>query len=324
MLFVGNHTRENDNGVLDIDGAFRSSSWQLAYQLARSFENGTGGFAGSAGFTQFAETWLTLIRGRAVQESFDISQVGFVPWRGTAQFVGITGPRWYYQEGYVKQILMYFGPVLNYEKVDQFTDYGFAAGYNMQFRTNWGFEINASYLKSKDLAKTFNSTELTFSSWFNTSPKWHANAWGGYTRTYNFSRDFLAFYSWMGSYFRWQAADFLDLGTNMSIFIEGNPEGSVEDITYNARPYCSVTPVNDLNIRVYVDNVYVRSTKQLQQMIVGFLFSYNFSPKSWIYLAINEIQDRSARFTDSGIPLPNTLHTTSRAGVLKIKYLYYF
>jgi len=108
------------------------------------------------------------------------------------------------------------------------------------------------------------------------------------------------------------------------MFIEGNPGGLVEDITYNARPYCSVTPVNDLNIRVYVDNVYIHSTKQLQQLIVGFLFSYNFSPKSWIYLAINEIQDRSNRYGETGIVLPNALHTVSRAGVLKVKYLYYF
>ena len=43
----------NDNtfGVIDIDGAFRTSQWQLAYQLARSYKNGEGDFAGAAGFT---------------------------------------------------------------------------------------------------------------------------------------------------------------------------------------------------------------------------------------------------------------------------------
>jgi len=54
------------------------------------------------------------------------------------------------------------------------------------------------------------------------------------------------------------------------------------------------------------------------------LFSYNFLPKSWIYLAVNEIQDRSDELDSKGNVIPNRLHTTDRAAVLKIKYLYYF
>jgi hypothetical protein len=62
----------------------------------------------------------------------------------------------------------------------------------------------------------------------------------------------------------------------------------------------------------------------MQQMIFGFLFSYSFLPKSWIYLAINEVRDRSDQFSSSGILLPNTLHVRDRVSVLKVKYLYYF
>jgi hypothetical protein len=85
-----------------------------------------------------------------------------------------------------------------------------------------------------------------------------------------------------------------------------------------------VTPLNDLNVRIYLDNVYVRSTKQVQQMIFGFLFSYSFLPKSWIYLAVNEVRDRSDQFDPTGRLLPNTLHARDRVSVLKVKYLYYF
>jgi hypothetical protein len=116
----------------------------------------------------------------------------------------------------------------------------------------------------------------------------------------------------------------LDVGTMMNVFVEGNPDNNVEDITYNARPYLSVTPANDLNIRAYLDHVYVRSTKQTQQIIFGLLFSYSFLPKSWIYLAVNEVRDRSDEFSSSGALLPNTLHVRDRVSVLKVKYLYYF
>jgi hypothetical protein len=98
------------------------------------------------------------------------------------------------------------------------------------------------------------------------------------------------------------------------MFVEWNPEGDVEDITYNTRPFISATPVNNLNIRIYLDNVLLRSSGHFEQLIGGFLFSYNFSPKSWIYFAVNEIQAR-----------PNDhMEVLDRAGVLKLKYLYFF
>jgi hypothetical protein len=186
----------------------------------------------------------------------------------------------------------------------------------MQFRDNWGFEINFNMGKSKDEDKKFDSYEISLSSWFNTSPNYSANLWGGYSKTYNFSRDYLAFYSWLGSEFNFKATDILDIGTSFNMWVEGNPNGNIADITYNARPYFSFTPINDLNLRVYVDNVYLRSSKQLEHVILGVLFSYQFLPKSWIYFAYNDYQNRDS--------IDRTFRVANRASVLKVKYLYYF
>jgi hypothetical protein len=194
----------------------------------------------------------------------------------------------------------------------------------MQFRSNWGFEINVSSGPAKDQDRRFASLEATLSSWFNTSPHWQGNAWGGYTRSYNFSRDYLAFYSWLGSSIDWNTTTFLKLGTSVDGFIEGNPDGAIEEITYNARPYVSVTPVNDLNFRVYFDMVYTRSSRQVQRTILGFLFSYNFLPKSWIYFAVNDYQERSESVDAGGLAIRGPLTVTDRVGVLKVRYLYYF
>ncbi|MCK9210270.1 MAG: carbohydrate binding family 9 domain-containing protein [Ignavibacteriaceae bacterium] len=324
ILFVGKNSIGNNSGVLDIDGALRESDWQLAYQVARSFKNSEGDFAASAGFTKQTTSWMTLIRSRYVGNNFDISQVGYVPWKGTATFVGITGPTWYYDSGYLAQLSLYGGPAFSYEKVDAFTDYSGILGINMQFRNNWGYEIDYSFGEQKDSDVKYFCSELTFSSWFNISPKWNANLYGGYTNTYNFSRNYLAFYSWVGSYFAWKPFSILDIGTSYDMFIEGNPSGNVEDITYNARPYLTITPVNDLNARIYLDNVFVKSSDKLERIIFGFLFSYNFSPKSWIYFAVNDIKDRSQEFDFAGNSLPVRMHVVDRVGVLKVKYLYYF
>jgi hypothetical protein len=324
LLFVGKQTEDNTYGVIDIDGAFRESNWQLSYQFARSIENSKGDYAGSAGLTLSTDKWLSYARTRAIGKNFDVQQVGFVPWKGTFEFVSINGPIWYYDEGSIRQMLMYTGPLIYYEDADLFTDYGWLFGFNMQLRDNWGYELNLSYSKSKDEGIEYNSYEATLSSWYNISPKWDGNLYGGYTRTYNFSREFLAYYSWLGAYINWRAFDFLELGTSYDMFIEGNPEGNIADITYNARPFISLKPVNDLNIRVYVDNVYSAESDKLESMIVGMLFTWNFLPKSWVYFAFNDFRDRSERFDSMGNLLASKLHVTDRASVLKVKYLYYF
>ncbi|MBM4176712.1 MAG: carbohydrate binding family 9 domain-containing protein, partial [Ignavibacteria bacterium] len=312
ILYVGKYSNGNTNGVLDIDGAFRGSDWQLSYQLARSIKNSEGDFAGSFGFTRFTNKWMTLARGRYIGEKFDINQVGFVPWSGTSEFVGVTGPIWFFDQGYINQILLYGGAALNYENIDNYLDRVAVLGFNMQFRNNWGYEINVAAGRAKDSDVKFNYTEYSFSTWMNISSKWHLNVWGGYSKTYNFSRDYLAFYSWIGSYFDWKIFNTLNLGTSINAWIEGNPDGNIEDITYNARPFISFTPINDLNVRIYIDNLYIRSSKQIERIISGLLFSYNFLPKSWIYLAVNEIQDRSDELDSKGNVIPNRLHTTDR------------
>ncbi len=324
LLYVGKHTSDGYNGVLDIDGAFRESNWQLAYQFARSFKNSEGDFASSIGFKHGTENWLTAIRGRYIGEKFDVNEVGFVPWLGTGEVVALTGPVWFYDEGFVRDWGLLFGGTLDYNKQDLYYDHSGVLVLNMYFRDNWGYEISFLAGKSKELDKKFNSYEISLSTFINTSPSWSLDTWTGYSKTYNFYRDYLAFYSWAGFSVNFKAAKILELGTSFDAFIEGNPDNKIEEITYNARPYFSLTPVNDLNLRLYVDNLYLRSTKKLEQIIIGFLFAYNFSPKSWIYLAVNELRDRSPEFDPVGNILEDRLHVVNRAAVLKLKYLYYF
>ena len=313
MLFVGKHTASGENGVIDIDGAFRGSNWQLAYQVARSYRDGEGDFAGSAGLTSITDKYILGIRGRFVGDNFDIDDVGYVPWRGSAQLVGLFGPRWYFNEGYIRSILCYTGPMINYEKVDDFTDYGGLVGFNMQFRNNWGFEINIDYSKAKELDQTFNPLNVNLSSWYNIDPRWNANLGGSYSKTYNFIRDYLADFYSIWAYYQWQVNRNIQLGTTANVYIEGNPDGKIEEVIYNARPFISLTPMNNMNVRVYVDNLIKDSTGQVEEIKGGLLFSYNFSPKSWIYLAINEIQYRPEE----------VLKVQNRAAVFKLKYLYY-
>lgn len=324
LLYVGKNSEQEKTGVVDVDGAFRASDWQLAYQLARSYKNSQGDFAASAGLKIPKEKWLFALRSRYIGDNFDVSQVGFVPWKGTSELTAIGGPRWYLKQGPVQQILVYFGGVLQYEKIDDYTDRLGAVGINMQFRNNWGYELSATAGRSKELEKEFTMYQINLSSWYSISPKWDASLSGSYEKTYNFSRNYLAPYVWTSGEIEWRTLDILQLGSTLNVFVEGSPDNRVEEVTLNSRPFLSITPVNNLNVRVYLDNVYLRSSGRIQQAIGGLLFSYNFRPKSWIYLAINEVRDRRDEFDTIGNLLPNRLHVIDRASVFKIKYLFYF
>lgn len=323
VLFVGKHTPGRLDGVIDIDGAFRSSSWQLAYQVARSINGNQGDFGGSAGFRMFTRDYGVLARTRIIGNAFDVDQVGYVPWRGTANLTAIAGPMWYFDEGAVASMFQYSGFFVTYEDADLATDWGVAVGLNMQFRSNWGFEVSLSGGRNDDVGIRYSAYEANLSTWFDISPRWNANAYGGYSYGYNFAREYLASYWWLGSEYEWKPLNILEVGTSFSLYVEGNPSGGIEDITYNARPFLSLTPVNNLNMRLYADNLFLRSTDRMERVIVGFLFSYNFLPKSWIYLALNEVQERRDVLDVNGDAVDRRMAVAGRAGVVKLKYLYY-
>jgi hypothetical protein len=218
---------------------------------------------------------------------------------------------------------LYSGFSVNYEDADLFADWVGVLGFNMNFRSNCGGEISVDMGRSRDLSVEYTSWEVNLSSWFQITPRWSADFSANAGRSYNFQRNYLARYGYGQGDLEWKPASFLTVGTSLGAFIEGNPEGSIEEITYNARPYVSLTPMNDLNIRLYVDNTYLRSSQQLEQVLYGLLISYNFLPKSWVYLAVNDVEERREVLGMAGEIVARRLETASRAAVTKIKYLYY-
>jgi hypothetical protein len=79
----------------------------------------------------FSENAIVGMRGRYIGAEFDVNEVGFVPWKGTGELIALAGPRWYFSEGSIRQILVYGGVGLNYEKVDAYTDRLGVLGFNM-------------------------------------------------------------------------------------------------------------------------------------------------------------------------------------------------
>jgi hypothetical protein len=325
LLAVGKTDKDgNNNGAIDIDGSVRGSDWQVGYQAARSFTDSTQDFAFSTGMTKFARTWGVMIKGKYVGDNFNVDQVGYVPWRGTANLMFGAGPRWYFENGALRDVLFYAGGFLNYEKVDQYTDKGILFGTNFSFKKMWGFSIDIVKGVSKDLDVKYNSFSINGNVFVNSSSVWSFYSNVNYSKTYNFYRDYLGTFLSMSSSGSYLVYPFLKLGTSFHLWREGKPDGNIEELTLNARPYITVIPINNLKIRLFTDNLYLKSTDRMEHFFVGFYFAYNFSAKSWIYFTYNSLRDRSDDNSVTVTNLEQRLHVVSRDATIKIKYLYYF
>ena len=100
------------------------------------------------------------------------------------------------------------------------------------------------------------------------------------------------------------------MGSN---WVELNPEREVEEITTRLRPGIRFAITKDMNIGVYEETVLSNKTGALSHRI-GLSFSFNFLPKSWFYLALNDLETK-----DEGIFLPQ-----ERIVALKVKYLFFW
>ncbi len=324
VLFASKNYKNGSNSVIDVDGAFRESDWQLSYQIAASFKDSKTDFAFSSGFSKSSKNWVTLFKLRGIGNNFNVSEIGFVPWRGTFNTALVSGPNFVFNEGYIRNIFAYSGLQVNYEHEDLFYDRGFLAGFEIDMRNGWDLELNIQSGKNKDNSIAYNFYEFNFSLRIQISQNWNGYFWAGYSRTYNFKRKYLSFFSWIGSNINLRPVDYFNFGSSIETFFEGNPENQLEDITLTARPFISFTPINNLNFRAYVDNVFMKSSNKLERMIIGLLFSWNFSPKSWIYLALNDFKTQFEEYDEYGSLVSRSLRTIDRVGVLKIRYLYYF
>ncbi len=324
-MFVGKRDGEgNQNAVLDLDGSIRGGDWQIGYQAARSFTDSTGDYAFAAGITKFAKTWGTMIKANYVGNKFDVSQVGYVPWVGTSKIIALVGPRWFFEKSPIQELILYGGGYLHNEKIDRYTDKGLLLGGNVEFKKLWGISFDLNYGKSKDNDVIYNSFQISGNVYVHTSSDWSLFSYTSFSKTYNFARNSLGTFLSSGGSGSYVISPFLTVGSSFNVWREGKTDGSLEDLTLNTRPYITLTPVNDMRIRIFTDNLYVKSSDKLERLFVGFYFAYNFSPKSWIYFTYNELRDRNPEYNFNGDELPRKLHVTGRDATLKVKYLYYF
>jgi len=307
------------NYAIGLDGVYRSGPNQLVMQGAYSERNNKKGFAFTSGFMGFIKNFLTLSSARFIQDSFDVRDIGYVPWAGMKKFMVATGPYKAYREGLLRNFWIWFGGLLAQEPgEEQWSKKGLFC-INPNFRNNWGVSLEAEYGPYYEANTNFTSRSVNLSAWGYGA---RYNIWfgGNVNYSFNYSRNFLAYQAstWHGFY--WTIMPRISLNLDSYSWVEWDTTNTIISIWPVATPRLDFTITPTMTFGIFNEFVFTTpgtdfgKTEYLTNRF-GFLFSYNFKPKSWLYIALNDyrVQDETHR-----------LKVQNQIGAIKVKYLLYF
>lgn len=302
-----------------LEAVFRNGPNQMIVQGAFSDRNGKAGWAGTAGYRGFSGPLLTIASAEIIDDSFDVSDVGFVPWTGRRKLTLAIGPYWTYNKGALRSLVVTAGGSLKkLSEGEQWSKIG-SVNISPMLRRNLGgtLIINAGRNYEADTNYLFRSMELSTSGILFGN---NFEAGLRYAYEYNYSRGYLGYNgsNYVSASYSLVSPLCLTMLTNL--WMEWDPTNKIVASWTVIRPRLDFRITPTMTLSAFNEMVFLApearlgSSEQLSNRVGG-LFSWNFAPKSWIYIALNDYQAQDA----DGFMKPQ--YTIS---AFKAKYLLYF
>ena len=311
--------RDNYNYALGVDGAYLSGLKQLILQGAMSNRNGKRGWAFSSGYYSFTRNYMSIAVFEAVSDSFDVSNIGFVPWVGLKRFLLITGPYRNYQRGFVRRITV--APLFSARQELGGSNWSKVGGFfiNTSFRNGWGFylEVDAGCRYEADTNYFYRAVNISV---WGCAEKYTTNFGGYYGYEYNYHRGFVAYQGNNWFSFNYTPIPRISLILNGNMWVEWDTLNTIIAMTPGLTPRIKVNLSRNTELSIFDEFVVETSGFDLGQADlvsnrIGLLFSWNFKPKSWIYIALNDYRV----VNECG-----NLEFENQIGAIKVNYLLYF
>lgn len=327
LLASGMYADTNDyNAALGLDAFFRRGMNQAIAHAAYSDRQGKAGTAMSAAATYFISNIGVSASAEAIGDSFDVSDVGYLPWIGRRRlFLGV-GPVNTYRRGALATLsYQLYGSAVREPGTDQWSR-GAGIGFNPNLRNSWGCYLGAS--AGDNYEAIMPDSVINYTGWDANLSVW-GRVWsqqlnfGGYMgRSFNWSRGFLANQGSAWWSINYSVIPPLSVGLGGNAWFEWDEPGELIAITPRVRPNVFVRFSANMSLTLFSELVYVldRSAApdwetDLYSLRSGLLFSWNFKPKSWIYFALNDYRSENGS---------DRIEPRYEVGALKLKYLFYF
>jgi hypothetical protein len=330
ILASGMTTNPHDyDYAIAADAVLRKGASQMILQGGRSDHNGKRGWAVTSGYKGYVRSLLTMAAYEAVADSFDVEDIGFVPWAGQQRAMVISGPFWTFQTGALRNL--YVAPGIIRSR-DPGSPHWSTLGYftiNPSFRRQWGINLEMNYGRNYELndltgkydGYLYREANLGFWGLLNGN-----SIHGGcqYSYSYNYARHYLAYQGFNYLSFSYSFIPPVSAGLNTNLWVEWDPHREVvamwpllrPRVDYRISPYMTLSVFEELV--AYTPETRVGKSR-LQSDRMGLLYSWNFAPKSWLYAALN---DYSA--LDYGKNPAGVMERQYAIGAVKLKYLLYF
>jgi hypothetical protein len=321
MLFSGAvASRDTYNIALGIDGVYRKGFNQYIVQAAASDKNGKQGWAFSSGLFGFIGKLLTLGGISAISDLFDVGDIGFVPWAGEQKVLLLSGPYWQYPRGLLQSLFIAPGIALIKEGGSNDWSKIGVLEVNPELRNNWGCDLSLYAGPYYEADTHYLYRNLNLSAWGNLFGQ-HMEFGTNYGYTYNYRRGFIAYQNSCWLTYNYSIIENLRVGLNGNCWTEWDSTGLFLALTPGVRPNVNVWINSNMSFTLFTECILYDEANDSEAMRLvnvrtGALFSWNFLPKSWLYIALNDFRTE--------IYEPGKMEPLYQVGAVKAKYLLYF
>jgi hypothetical protein len=320
VLFSGTAIdRDHYNYALGFDGVYRKGFNQLIVQTAASERSGKQGWAITSGYVGLVKGFLIMSSAEMVDDSFDVAEIGYVPWAGLKQFFFMAGPHRNYEQGFIRTL--FYGPAITVFQEPGEDSTSILGGFslNPNFRNNWGFnlEVHIGPVYQADTHYTHRGVDLDV--WGSLAGQ-QLNFGGNYEYSYNYYRGYVA--NMVSGWYRvaYGIIDNAAVVLNGNEWVEWDPDNNLVSITSVLTPRTDIRFNADMMLSIFNQMVFATPGTEygetnLVSNRLGALLAWNFKPKSWVYVALNDYNIEDAN---------GQMELYDRVAAVKAKYLVYF
>ena len=322
------------NLAAGMDAVYRFGSSQLITQGAVSDRNNKRGWAFSSGFRGFTGRFLSMATLEAIDDSFDVADIGFVPWSGRRRASAMSGPFWTFRSGSLRNLYLAGGiNAVREPGVDRWSRYGFI-NTSANLRSNWGGGLEAVY------GRNFGFDPYRLAEFDNIYRSASLNLWGllwgnnfncssTYEYGYNYQRGYAAYQGSNFFMYNYSIVSPLSLGAAANLWMEWDQQNRMIDMYPRLRPSLIWRIRSDMTLNGFNEMVMFTPEDRISRTTLttnrlGLLFSWNFRPKSWLYLAFNDYSGQEPVLNQNLQVADYVMKPQYAIGAVKLRYLLYF
>jgi hypothetical protein len=140
-----------------------------------------------------------------------------------------------------------------------------------------------------------------------------------YSYSWNYRRGYLAHQLTNWFFFGYSIMPPMSIVLSGNLWIEWDTTNTIVAMTPRIRPRIDIRFSADKSLAIFNDilletpETRIRDTEFASNRF-GFLFSWNFKPKSWLYVALNDLREQTGE----------KLEPVYTIAAIKVKYLLYF